>query len=109
MSNNDQRFNIPRTDNIKLGNINPLYGNNDSHYIPIKDRRGRDGFTRVFFNTGVSWMTGGFVGGVTGFFRGLSITSGSAMLKFSAGLTHSSKVALKYGGFLGSIGKTRFD
>lgn len=68
-------FSIPDVDNIDLGKIRAVYGlpkaktDSEPEYLEF-NKRGRDIFGRLNFNTGLSWASGFTIAGLYGFYEG---------------------------------------
>jgi hypothetical protein len=105
-------FALPNVDNIDIGRLGSVYGkprgkadnnNSEPEYLEI-NKKGRDIWTRVNFNTGVSWFSGFLIAGLYGFQEGWRGASSSNMkIRFNSVLNGVSKRGNKAANIGGTI------
>jgi hypothetical protein len=99
--------NIPDVGNIDLNKIyrqrKPTSTGPD--YIPYNQRRGRDFYSRLSFNTGIFWLSGFTMGGAYGFVEGWNKAANPTFkIRFNSVLNEFSRRGSNLGSNLGIIG-----
>lgn len=106
-------FALPDVGNFDAGKFAPLYGlpnpnssrNSEPDYIPY-NKRGRDFYGRLAYNTGVLWLGGYVAGGSYGFVTGWKNAANPNMkIRFNSVMNAFSKYGTSAGNGLGIIGK----
>jgi hypothetical protein len=106
----EQPYSIPDTSKIDLGRIYKVPGagggaggQREPDYIPF-NKRGRDIFSRVSYNTGVFWLGGFAGGGLAGIREGLgTVPNATTRVKINAVINGISRTGAKVGNALGVI------
>lgn len=108
-SNKQDTISIPDVDNIDLGKVGAVYGipktkdNGEPEYLEF-NRKGRDIFGRVNFNTGLSWATGFTVAGLYGLQHGWrNAASTNFRVRFNSVLNGISKYGNKSANICGVL------
>ncbi len=103
----DQLPPLPDLRGIDLNKIGKSR-NSGPEYIPY-NKRGRDFYGRLTFNTGVYWLGGFTAGGTYGFMEGWrSAASPNLKIRFNSVMNAVSRRGALTGSALGIIGKTIF-
>ena len=94
-------FQIPDVGHIDINKLTPVYGSKQSgpDFISNNNKRGRDLFGQLTFNTGVSWLGGYTIGSAVGFVEGWR---GAALPTFKLRMNSVLNAVAKRGGSLGN-------
>lgn len=100
------KFKLPEFNNIDANKIVRKPNSSGPEFIPYNQKRGRDIFSRVSFNTGVLWLSGFTGGGLYGVGYGWrNAPHPSFKVKANSVLNGMSKYGSSAGSFLGVAGK----